>query len=171
MASSSSTFPRNSCWTTISFPCATPVPPASLLMPKLEGLPPPAPPSSPASPVASPSSQASPVAPSPRVLALRRSKETTPEQRLAYYRFHAENKFRNDKKKLDAANFQVRRLECTLLRATRQRPRLQVVRRDQLPRVRASLYPGYLATLAGGKEEEKCSYCDLVDLVSESESD
>ncbi len=156
MASSSSTFQGT--WTTISFSCATPVPPASLLMPELEALPPPTPPSSPASPAA----------PSPRVLALRRSKQTTPEQRLVYYRFHAENRFRKDKKKLDAANFQVQRLEYALLRATRQRPRLQVVRRDQLPRVRASLYPGYLATLAGGKEEEKCSHCDF---VSESESD
>ena len=158
MASSSSTFPRNSCWTTISFSCATPVPPASPTMPKLEPLPPPAPPSSPASPVA----------PSPRVLALRRSKETTPEQQLKYYRFHAQNRFRKDKEKLAAANLQVQRLEHALYWAKRQRPRLQVVRRDQLPRVRASLSPGYLATLAGGKEEEKCSHCDF---VSESESD
>ena len=167
MASSSSTFPRNSCWTTISFSRVTPVPPASLLMPELEALPPPAPPSSPASPVA-PSSPASPGAPSPRVLALRRSKETTPEQRLVYYRFHAQNRFRKDKEKLAAANLQVQRLEHALHWAKRQRPRLQVVRRDQLPRVRASLSPGYLATLPGCQEEEKCSHCDF---VSESESD
>ena len=158
MASSSSTFPRNSCWTTISFSRATPVPPASLLMPELEALPPPAPHSSPVSPAA----------PSPRVLALRRRKDTTPEQQLMYYRFHAQNRFRKDKEKLDAANFQVQRLKYALHRATRQRPRLQVVRRDQLPRVRASLSPGYLATLAGCQEEEKCSHCDF---FSESESD
>ena len=170
MASSrtSSTFSRNSCWTTISFTRATPVPPASeITMPKLEPVPPPAPPSSPASPVA-PSSPASPVAPSPRVLALRRSKETTPEQQLKYYRFHAQNRFRKDKEKLAAANLQVQRLEHALYWAKRQRPRLQVVRRDQLPRVRASLSPGYLATLAGCQEEEKCSHCDF---SSESESD
>jgi hypothetical protein len=72
------------------------------------------------------------------VLALRRSKQTTPEQRFAYYRFHAENKFRNDKKKLDAANFQVQRLEHTLLRAAQQqqRPRLRVVLKDQLAATR-----------------------------------
>jgi hypothetical protein len=136
-------------------------------MPKLEALPPPAPPS-PASPVAPPSSPVSPAAPSPRVLALRRRKETTPEQRLVYYRFHAQNRFRKDKEKLDAANLQVQRLEHALHWAKRQRPRLQVVRRDQLPRVRASLSPGYLATLPGCQEEEKCSHCDF---FSDSESD